>query len=46
MNWGRVLSLIMAGEDLIIALVYGYQGNIRMCIYWLAATTICAAVSW
>ncbi len=46
MNWGRSLSFVMAGEDFIIALVYAYQGNWRMCIYWLAATVICAAIAW
>jgi hypothetical protein len=46
MNWGRILSLIMASEDVIIALVYGYQGHGRLCIYWLAAAVITAAVAW
>ena len=46
MNWGRTLSFIMAGEDLVIALVYMYQGNVRMGIYWLGATVICTAVAW
>jgi len=44
-NWGRTLSLVMASEDLVIALVYMYQGNLRMCIYWGAAAVICAAVA-
>jgi len=46
MNWGRFLSLTMAGEDVIIALVYGYQGNYRMLIYWGAAAVITTAVAW
>jgi hypothetical protein len=46
MNWARTLSLTMAGEDVLIALVYVYQGNIRMGIYWGAAAVICTAVAW
>ena len=46
MNWGRTLALTMCGADAIIGLVYGCQRDVRMCIYWVAAAVLTAAVSW
>ena len=40
------MVLTLCAEEFIIALVYMYQGNLRMFWYWLAATVIGVAVAW
>jgi hypothetical protein len=45
-NWGRILSLIMAGEDLVISLAYFFQGNYRMGLYWLLAAGLTTTIAW
>jgi hypothetical protein len=45
-NWGRILALTMAGEDLVISLAYLFQGNYRMTLYWFFASGITATVAW
>jgi hypothetical protein len=45
-NWARNLVLLLASEEGIIAIVYAYQRDWRMCIYWAAATVLVIAISY
>jgi len=46
MNWGRTLSLSMAGADLVISLAYLFHKDVRMTLYWFFAACLTATISW
>ena len=46
MNYARTLALTFCAEECIISLVYAYQRDWRMMVYWFAAAVIGVSVVW
>ena len=42
----RFLAGVLIVEYLLMALLYGVQGDWRRCIYWLAASVLTATVTY
>ena len=42
----RVFAGVLIVEYLLMALLYGVQGDWRRCIYWLAASVLTASVTY
>ena len=42
----RLLAAVLILEYLLMAVLYGVQGDWRRCIYWLAASALTASVTY
>ena len=42
----RLLAAVLILEYLLMAVLYGAQGDWRRCIYWLAASVLTASVTY
>jgi hypothetical protein len=42
----KILPTLLIIIDILAAMPYGFAGDWRMCVYWLAAATLTYVVTW
>jgi hypothetical protein len=44
-NFATAVVLLMAGECAVVSILYGFNGNTKLALYWLGITIVNAVAS-